>query len=411
VHDDIVAEGRPVRRRLRAFAPAGVAFTRTLLACYALTAAVHLASIVLNTLLPFHVTALGGSKIQVGLLFSVMTVVSMFLRPLVGGWIDALGVRPVLVPGVAALAVTSLTLHLAATPVAVIALMAGVGLANGLISTTASVLAAGSGPAAHRGEILGVYYLAASLAVAVAPPLAFALFKLGGMPLSFVLVTALAAVMAVLTWSVPAAATGAAAGARPGFRFWSRGALPPSAALVLVTIGHSSIYGFLPLYAVSRGQGPAIAWFFTVYPLWLIACRALLRGLSDRVGRARVIVPAMACTAGGFFVLALEPRPASLALAALLMATGGAVLYPTLAALVVDRAPEGERGLALGTLAGSWDLGVVVGSALIGLVSDRASYGAGFAVAGVTALLGLLAFLAAEQRHARRPAGQVAPTP
>jgi MFS family permease len=400
-----------VRPRLLLLARSGVAFTPTLLACYAITAAIHLATIVLNTLLPFHVVALGGSKTQVGLLFSVMTVVSMFLRPLVGGFIDSIGVRPVLLPGVAALAAASLVLHLAATPAAVIVLMAGVGLANGLIATTASVLAAQSTTATHRGEVLGFYYLASSLAVAVGPPLAFGLLALGGMPLSFGVVTGLALAMAVLMRSIPAGALGAVTGAFPPLRLWSRQAIPPSAALALTTIGHSSIYAFLPLYAVSRGQGAAIAWFFTVYPIWLIACRAALRQLSDRIGRARVILPAIACLAAGFFALALEPTPTSLVLAALLLATGSSVLYPTLAALVVDRAPEGERGLALGTLSASWDLGVVVGSALIGVVSDRVSYGAGFAVAGATAALGLLAFLAAEQRHARRVALPVAARP
>lgn len=385
--------------------------TPVLLACYAITAAIHLAAILLNTLLPFHVVALGGSKTQVGLLFSVTTVVSMFLRPIVGGWIDAFGVLPVLLPGVAVLAATSVALHGATTPPAVIVLMAGVGLANGLVSTTASVLAARSGPAACRGEVLGMYYLASSLAIAVGPPLAFAVLRTGGMRLGFVLVTGLAVTLAALTWSLPAASTRAVAGALPGLRLWSRHAVPASGALVLTTIGHSSIYAFLPLYAVGRGQGKAVAWFFTVYPLWLIACRALLRGLSDRIGRARVIVPAMGCTAGGFFALALPPAPASLAVAAFLLATGGSVMYPTLAALVVDRAPDGERGLALGTLSGSWDLGVVVGSVLIGFVSDRASYGTGFAMAGVTAVLGLLAFLGSERRHAGTAILRVASPP
>ena len=389
-----------MRLRLLLFARTGVAFTRTLLACYAITAAIHLASILLNTLLPFHVVALGGSKTQVGLLFSVMTVVSIFLRPVVGGWIDAVGVRPVLLPGVAALAATSLALHLATTPVAVIILMAGVGLSNGLISTPVGVLAARSSAAAHRGEVLGLYYLASSLAVAVALPLAFALLKVGGMPLSFVVVTGLAVAMAVLMLSLPAASTAAIVGALPRFRLWSHHAIPPSAALVLATIGHSSIYAFLPLYAISHGQGRAVAWFFTVYPVCLIACRASLRGLSDRVGRARVILPAMALTAAGFFALAFRPTPGSLVVAALLLATGGSVMYPTLAALVVDRAPDGERGLALGTLSAAWDFGVVVGSTLIGAVVDRASYGAGFGLAGATATLGLFAFYVTERRPA-----------
>ena len=72
-----------------------------------------------------------------------------------------------------------------------------------------------------------------------------------------------------------------------------------------------------------------------------------------------------------------------------MLASGNALLYPTLAALVVDRAPESERGLALGTLSGAWDLGVVVGSALIGVVADRYSYAAGFAVGGAFAAMGV----------------------
>jgi MFS family permease len=379
------------------------AFTRILLACYGITGSVHLASLLLSTLLPFHVVALGGSKTQVGLLFSVMTLVSMFLRPLVGGWIDRYGARPVLVPGVTALAVTSVAFQLAATPGAVILLMAGIGLANGLISTSTSVLAARASPTANRGEVLGTYYLASSLASAVAPPLALALLRTGGTHLSFAVVTAVAVAMTGGVLALPASGTAPVPGASPALRLWSRHAVPVSCGLVLSTIGHSSIYAFLPLYGASRGQERAVVWFFTVYPLALIAGRLFLRGVSDRIGRVQVILPAMSLTAAGFFVLALPPTPASLLLAALLHGLGGAVLYPTFAALVVDRAPESERGLAVGTLSGAWDLGVVVGSALVGFVVERASFAAGFILGGTTAALGVWWLMAAERRYARRP--------
>ena len=63
-----------------------------------------------------------------------------------------------------------------------------------------------------------------------------------------------------------------------------------------------------------------------------------------------------------------------------------------------------DRGLALGTLSGSWDLGVVVGSVLIGFVVDRVSYGAGFAVGALGAVLGVLALAWTESRRAMSPA-------
>ena len=132
-----------------------------------------------------------------------------------------------------------------------------------------------------------------------------------------------------------------------------------------------------------------------------IVCRVLLRRTSDRVGRAQVLVPTMGAIALSYFTLALPPTYVSLVTGAVLLATGVAVLYPTLLALLVDRTPEAERGLAIGTLSGSFDVGVVVGSLLVGVTVEWVSFTAGCAVAGVGAILGLATFLVTERRHAR----------
>ena len=375
-------------------------FTPTLLVCYAISFVVHIGSVSLSTLLPFHVLDLGGSRTQVGLLFSVSTIVSMVLRPTVGAWVDRFGARAVMAPGVIALAVTSVAFHGVTAPEALIVLMIGIGLSNGLISTPASVVAATTGPAGRRSEALGNYYLASSLAIAVAPPLGFGLRAVGGMTLEFVAISVVALALAVLVARLPRATPAPhAVVTRPAMRFLSVRALPVSGALVLATLGHASVYAFLPLYAVSRGRGAALAWFFIVYPLWLIACRAALRGISDRLGHARVAIVAMTLQAVGFAILVLPPTVPGLTLAAVALATGGAVLYPTLVALVVDRAGRDERGLALGTLSGAWDLGVVIGSALVGVVADRISYGAGFAVGALGTMLGVIALALIESRH------------
>jgi MFS family permease len=376
------------------------AFTPILVACYAITVVLHVASIALSTLLPFQMVAIGGTAVQVGLLFSVMTMVSMVLRPTIGSWVDRFGARRVMAPGVVALTVTCLALQLVSAPEALIALMIGLGLANALISTPASVLTATSTGREHRGEALGTYYLASSVGIAVAPPVAFGLKAVGGMPLAFAVTTFLALVVAGLVTRLPGAPEARPLVGSSRFRLVSVGALPVSGALVLGTLGHSSVYAFLPLYAVSRGQGAALAWFFGLYPLWMIACRVLMRGIADRVSRGPVALVAMALQAVGYLVLALPPAPATLVVAALALGTGGAMLYPTLAALVVDRADEADRGLALGTLSGSWDLGVVVGSVMIGAVADRLSYGAGFIVAAIGAAVGTAALALTETRRA-----------
>lgn len=385
----------------RPSAEALAVFTRPLLTCCAITALIHAATYMLMALLPIHLVRLGGTKMQVGMLFSVSTLISMMLRPVVGGWIDRFGVRRVVLPGVLTLAATSLAFHLAATPAAVVALMAGLGVSNGLISTSASVLAAQATAPERRGEALSVYYVATSLGFAVGAPTGFVLFDVGGMRLNFLVVTGAAAVMSGLALSLREPPRSEGLAAAPGFRLWSRPALPAAGALILTIMGHSSVYGFLPLYAIANGAGRHVGWFFTLFSVWIILCRLVLRRISDRLGRTRVLIPAMGATAAAYLVLTQPPTAASLAVAAVLLATGGSVLYPTLLALVVDRAPAGERGLAVGTLSGAFDLGVVVGSLLLGLVVERISYGAGFAMAATTTVLGLLTFVAMERRRVR----------
>jgi len=327
----------------------------------------------------------------------------MILRPTIGSWVDRFGARRVIAPGIAALTLTCLALQVVSMPEGLIALMVFLGLANALISTPVSVLAATSTRPEHRGEALGTYYLGSSVGVALAPPVALGLRAVGGMALSFAAMTAIALVIAWLTTRLPGAPAARPLGAHTRFRLASVGALPVSGALVLATLGHSSVYAFLPLYAVSRGQGAALAWFFGVYPLWMIACRVLMRGVADRVSRVRVALVAMALQAVAYVILALPPTPATLVLAAIALGTGGAVLYPTLAALVVDRADEADRGLALGTLSASWDLGVVVGSVLIGVVADRVSYGAGFIVGALGSAVGTLSLVFVETGRSDRP--------
>ena len=370
----------------------------TLGACLGITAGSHVAVYLLNATLPLHLVALGGSYTEVGLLFSTTGMVSMFLRPAVGGWIDRYGFRPVMLPGVGFLVATLLLLPLAATPTALIALMGGIGLGNSLVSTGAGVLAAQVSPPTRRGEALGIYYVVTSLSFSLAPPIGLALYAGGGLGRCVLVAGAIAVGIGLLVVGarVPAAASG-----EPARLQWiSRRALPAAATLVATNVGYSSIYAFLPLYAITAGGAEDLTWFYALFSACIILGRLALARVSDRVGRAQVIVPAIAASGAAYALLSLAPRPATLAAAAVLHGAGVAMLYPTLLAQLVDRTPDRERGSAIGTLSGSFDLGNVIGSLLIGVTVEHLSYAAGFWLAMAGAACGLLLFLWFERRAA-----------
>jgi len=371
----------------------------TIRVCVTITALVHVVTYLLNTQLPLHIVALGGSHAQIGWLFAVTTGVAMLLRPQVGGWTDHYGGRAVMLPGAGVLVVTMLALYLAATPLAFIVLMAGLGIANALLSTTGSIVVAGESPADRRGESLALYYVASSVGVALGPALGFGLAEVGGIGLNFGVVTALSVVIAALVVVLRTAPGNETAPGGLG-RLWSSHAVPASIALIVITLGAATVYAFLPLHAAAGGLG-RIAWFFPLMSGCTIVCRLLLRRASDRFGRTRVLVPALIVIALGHTALAAPPTVLSLVLGAALLGSGNSMLYPTLVALIVDRTPTAERGRAIGTLSGAWDVGLAIGSPLIALLVQTRGFSAGFLASALATLAGLAVFLATERRHTR----------
>jgi MFS family permease len=238
--------------------------------------------------------------------------------------------------------------------------------------------------------------------VAIGPPAGFALTAVGGVALDFAVVTALSMIVAGLAAALrtpPGSASLPGGFGRP----WSRHAVPASIALIIITTGYSTVYAFLPMHAATAGLGNA-AWFFPLMSGCTIASRLLLRRASDQFGRARVLVPALVAIASGTALLALPPTIASLVAGAVLLGTGNSMLYPTLVALVVDRAPPAERGLAIGTVSGAWDVGVFIGSPLVARLVQARGYSAGFLASSLAVALGLATFLATERGYRRSTA-------
>jgi MFS family permease len=370
---------------------------RTLGVCVGLTFVLHVATYLLNTQLPLHLLTLGGSHAQIGWLFGVTTTVGLLLRPQVGGWADRYGARAVMVPGAIALVATMLALMGARSPFTVIALMVGLGIGNALISTTGSIVVANESPPDRRGESLSLFYVFSSAGVALGPPIGFALADVGGMRLNFVVVIILSLITVGLVAFVRTAPGNPAAPGGLG-RPWSWYAVPASVALIIITTGHATVYAFLPMHATGTGLGSA-AWFFPLMSGFTIACRLFLRRTSDRVGRLPVLLPAIALIACGNAVLAAAPSPFTLVAAAALLGSGNSMLYPTLVALVVDRTPLVERGRAIGTLSGAWDVGIAIGAPLIAWLVQSHGYSAGFLASAATTALGLVALFASERRR------------
>jgi MFS family permease len=151
-------------------------------------------------------------------------------------------------------------------------------------------------------------------------------------------------------------------------------------------------WGLAPLYLAAHGASVSrIGVVAAVYPGVWGFLQLVTGGLSDRLGRKPLIVVGMLVQAAALALLVVGDGAFTPALvAAALLGTGTALVYPTLIAAVSDVVEPRDRASVVGVYRFWRDIGFVVGALLVGFAAD--SLGSGTAiviVAGLTALSGL----------------------
>lgn len=144
-------------------------------------------------------------------------------------------------------------------------------------------------------------------------------------------------------------------------------------------------WGLFPLVYAAKGMSLAqIGILAAVYPgVWGLG-QLVTGGLSDKIGRKRLIVAGKVFQAGGIVVIALGADFKLFAMGSALIGLGTAMVYPTLLAAIGDVAHPSWRASAVGVYRLWRDLGYAVGAIAAGLIAD--SLGLTAAMLAVAAL-------------------------
>jgi MFS family permease len=127
----------------------------------------------------------------------------------------------------------------------------------------------------------------------------------------------------------------------------------------------------------------------------------VLGRLPDTMGARRCALWPCLGQAVGLVVVALAGNlPVALAGAAL-AGVAAALVFPSLALLVVDRTPPAQRGSALAAFTAAFDLGFAAGGAALGAVAELTGYGGAFAAAAGACALAAVVGLRAAGAHPR----------
>jgi MFS family permease len=355
-------------------------------------------------LLPLRIEELGGNEIDIGWIAAAGVGAGVVIRWLSGHLSDRIGRRWIMLVAAALHALACFLF------IGVDSLWPGFylvrmlhGLADGALFGAFFTAASDLAPPDRRAECIAVFGTSGMIANWVGPFCGEHAIAAGGFTAFFVLCGVVGIVAVMLVALIPE--TG---GRVPPVGF-ERGWLRNPA--LLLAFAFTLIFGlvigayihFLAPH-LERVGGMRTSDFFLVYTIAALSLRIIGRRLPDRLGVRRLLPPAFAVLFIGLGLIGAAEDVWTLRLAGFLCGLGHGYVFPLLNALIVDRTPEGARGIGVSVFTALVDVGVLVAGPLLGQVAARWGYATMFTASAVGVGLVALLLVAGEiGRLARRP--------
>ena len=343
------------------------------------------------TVLPLYVRGpLDASNGVVGFVMGATGAAAFLSRPFAGRLAERRGRRNVMLLGCALVALAGVLYHVPAGLPGLYAARLVLGVGEAAVFTAAAVWIVSMAPPDRRGQLVGFAGLAMWTGFTVGPVVGGAVLDRWSFGTVWTLAIVSPLVGALIAWFVPDTRERVET---------ERGALlppvvvRPGTALALAAIGYAALNGFIVLFLRSRGFGEFASWTLFAYGTTYVGTRVLAGRLPDRLGPQRVALWSALVEGVGLVAIATATEPWIAIAGGLVMGAGFSLLYPSLALIVVQQAGPAEQGAALGAYTSFWDLGLLVGQPMAGLLIDGFGYpGAYLASAALACVAAVLAF-------------------
>jgi MFS family permease len=343
---------------------------------------------------------LQASPSQVGVLMGILATAAIFSRLLAGYALDRWGRRSIQIVFLALYGVVVFVYGLAPSIAALILLRLLRGIPFGIATTSCDTIASDLVPAARRGEGLGYYALAQTLAMVIGPALALAVLGEGRFERIFVIAGGSALAAAALAWWIrhpPIRSATTSFSLRSSFE---RRVGWLSLIMLFIALGFGSLMSFVGLYAAELGIANA-GLFFSLYAVGLLTAQAGSGRILDRRGPRWVVGGGLGLLSAAYAALALWQTAAGFFGAAYAMGLGFGAVSNSMRAMAINLVPQERRGAANGTLYSVYGIGIASGSALLGAAAQAVrSYAATYLfVAGIMLVAILLFFVVIMPRY------------
>ena len=368
-----------------------------------------LVSLFLNTL-PIYAEQMTGTAVYAGLVTTGYSMAALATRPVVGILCERVSALKLIIIGLSMMMVTCYAYKFASTIAVLILIRVLHGIGFGIKSTASGVLAAEIIPKSRFAEGIGMFGLYLPVANAIGPAFGLWVAEEGSFQTLFNIAGAIGIVSVVLMFLIRQPRTSSQEAGKKrvdageeqetisadrlpksfiGFEF---GVVYPSLTLMLVYFGYSAIISFVALYAISSGVS-GIGLFFTIGAIALFVARLFFAKLVKRYGYHRFVIVSIILFAAVLFLIPHIENIIALYGCSIFYGAALGIVPMAVNAQVLERCSVKRRGTAMAAYTSSMDLGIGIGSVLMGAVVDSAGFTPAFSMAGGICAAGAVVYV------------------
>lgn len=369
-------------------------FTKRFISLFFTNLSIFLVFYSLITTLPLYASGiLDRTDDEAGLLVTAFLVSAILMRPFSGKLLDLYGKKRLLL--------ISLLIYLACTILYVVfkefTVLLGLRFFQGIwfsIATTAAgALAADIIPAKRKGTGLGYFTMSTNLAIVIGPFIGLLVIQYASFDALFIVLAVVVAIGSVLALTLNTKDL-TQPKQQQKFRLtfndlFEKKALPLAIVAAVIAFAYSSILSFLSLYAEQQDLLSAASYFYAVLAVAMIGVRPFTGRIYDTYGAKYVIIPSFMLFAIGLVLLGNADNPALLLTSAIFLGMGYGTLTTSFQSLCVQATTPERTSYATATYFTLFDLGIAVGSYVLGIVAVSIGYSAIYMVSAAL-MLGML---------------------
>ena len=385
-------------------------------------------NMLVTPLMAGYAETLGAAGAIMGLASGMMSIVSLFCRPIAGLLSDRTSKRILVGAGAGLYLISNIWYAVASNPISLIIarMVNGVGFAcvSVCLATWMSLLL----PIRHMGAGMGLYGTMNALAMAIGPAIGIKAQQIMGYQRTFLISAALAVLMVIAVFLVKNGgrpvrradnASHNRAAEEPGpintppvhrVRLTAHRLLrmiieprviPLSMVFMLFALPYFANQSFLVTYVQARDLHVEASLFFPLYAIALLIMRLTMRDLFDRWSFRRFMLGCSVCLLGMLICLTFMTNDWMLLLAGILTAASYGIMSSVTQSQAVLIAGRERSGIANSTYYIGIDLGMSLGPLIAGFLYQHAPIAWFYPVFAITVPLALtLYFVSAHIIHA-----------